>query len=272
MNNCENVINGIIERGRDEQSGDYKDENGLLCCGKCHQPKEARIKTSMYAEKVVPIACQCKQDELKQEEEKKQRMRAEEMRKQFLPREQMRSCRFENAENATHIRDGILYVEHWDEFRSDGSGLVFWGNTGTGKSFTALCIANALIDKLIPVRYCSAVDIVSDLMDKDKREGIFKTVTEVPLLIIDDIGAERNTEFSREQLCRVIDARIESGKPLICTTNYTLDEMKNTTDSASARMFDRLLSVCVPVCVVGESRRKALASERLKRAREIFAE
>lgn len=265
------LLDKIAERGRDERPEDYRNEEGLLYCGNCHQAKEKRIEIGGSV-RICSILCDCRQKEREQEEEKEKRKRADEMRKRFLPREQMRNCRFENADEATHVNAGVKYVENWEEFKRDGSGLVFWGNTGTGKSFTALCIANALIDRSIPVHFFSSVDVVFDLMDREKRESILKTVSEVPLLIIDDIGAERDTEFSKEQVCRIIDMRCESGKPLICTTNYSIDEMKEAKDRTSARMFDRLLSVCVPVRVVGESRRKAIASKRLEKLRQIISD
>lgn len=271
MSDFFSLLDKISERGRDERPEDYKNEDGLLYCGNCHQPKETRIETENSVH-IYSIPCYCKQKEQEQEEEKKKRLRADEMRKQFLPRKQMRNCRFENADEAKHVNAGVKYAENWEKIKNTGTGLVFWGNTGTGKSFTALCIANALIDRSIPVRFFSSVDLVSDLMDREKRDSILKTVSEVPLLIIDDIGAERDTEFSKEQLCRIIDMRIESGKPLICTTNYSIDEMKEAKDGASARMFDRLLSVCVPVRVVGESRRKAAAIKRLETLRQIISD
>lgn len=272
MSDCSGILNSIIERGRNEKPGDYRGEDGLLYCGKCRKPKEMVLDTGVFDGRVVPIPCECRQREAEEERARNNKARVEELREYYLPREQMRKCRFENAEESVQIKTAQAFVAHWDEVSSDGTGLILWGNTGTGKSFSALCIANALIDRQIHVKYFSAVDLISDLMDKEKRDGIFKSVSEVPLLILDDIGAERQTEFAREQLCRVIDARIEAGKPLICTTNYSLTEMQNATDSSQARIFDRILSVCVPVKVVGESRRRASASRKLEAFKRIIAD
>lgn len=61
-----------------------------------------------------------------------------------------------------------------------------------------------------------------------------------PLLIIDDFGIERGTEYALEQVYNIIDARYRSKKPLIVTTNLTLTDLKNPQDVAHARIYDRL--------------------------------
>lgn len=264
-----NVFDQIIEKARDERPGDYKGEDGLTYCGICHRPKQTK-GVGMLSDRLLPIACDCRQKEAAADAEKERQRRVTELRKYCLPREQMQSCRFSSAEDAKHIQIAQKYVDGWEKCFHDGAGLVFWGNTGTGKSFTALCIANALIEREIPVRYFSSADVVSDLTDKNIRDSIFKTIADVPLLILDDVGAERQTEFSREQICRVVDARIESGKPLICTTNYSLKDLQNAGELSLARIFDRIQQACIPVKVVGESRRKTVASKRLAAFKELL--
>ena len=55
---------------------------------------------------------------------------------------------------------------------------------------------------------------------------------------------ERGTEYGLEQVFNVIDSRYRSGKPLIVTTNLTLDDLRNPEDTAHSRIYDRLLSIC----------------------------
>ena len=64
------------------------------------------------------------------------------------------------------------------------------------------------------------------------------------LLVIDDLGVERNTEYAMEQMFTVIDSRYRSKKPLIVTTNLKLEEIKNPPDLAHARIYDRILERC----------------------------
>jgi DNA replication protein DnaC len=67
------------------------------------------------------------------------------------------------------------------------------------------------------------------------------------LLVFDDLGAERGTEFAREQVYNVVNARWESGRPFIVTTNLTLQEMQNEEQMVLKRIYDRVLDVCRPV-------------------------
>ena len=183
----------------------------------------------------------------------------------------MRRHTFEVADVGRHIDIARRFVERWPELRRNGTGLALWGNVGTGKSFTAHCIANALVDMEIPVRCTSAAEIVAALTERNTpRAEYLDRLCSVPLLVIDDLGAERGTDYAREQLCAAIDARTESGRPFIITTNYALEEMRNPADPTLARIFDRVLSRCVPVAVVGKSRRADEAAARLAAARALL--
>ncbi len=246
---------------------DYEDENGLLHCGRCHAPKQIRVDG---IDRIVPVTCQCVETEISKQKDEVRKKRVEELRLRCLPVAAMRERTFSVAGEDRHVQIARRYVEKWQHVSAENIGLLLWGNTGTGKSFTAQCVANALIDCEIAVRYISAVELVSSLMDKEKREQVMLDVIRIPLFIIDDVGAERDTPFSREQICAVIDARNEAKKPLIVTTNITLEEMKTCTDPVLCRLYDRLQECCVPVAVTGESRRGGAAAEKMKRAKELL--
>ena len=70
----------------------------------------------------------------------------------------------------------------------------------------------------------------------------------------------------------MIDSRCRSGKPLIVTTNLTLDSLQNPQDTAHARIYDRLLEMCAPILFTGESFRKQTATEKLDRLKGMLAE
>ena len=76
------------------------------------------------------------------------------------------------------------------------------------------------------------------------------------LLVIDDLGVERNTEYAMEQMFTVIDGRYRSRKPMIITTNLKLEEIKNPPDLAHARIYDRILEWCAPVLFSGRNFRE----------------
>lgn len=263
-----NFIDQINKPNR--EPGDYTGPNGLLYCGRCHTPKQMR-GSGVLAGKLLSITCACKGEAERAAELEAKRKRVEALRERCLPMVAMHKRVFTTAGDEKHIQTARRYAEKWEQMRSDNIGLLFWGNTGTGKTYAAQCIANALIDREIPVLYITAVDLVAAIMDRDiKRMELVERLRKVPLLIIDDVGAERDTAFSREQLCAIIDTRSESRKPLIVTTNYTIGEMDNCTDPALQRIFNRLRACCVPVAVTGASKRNAVGAQKLQRARELL--
>lgn len=90
--------------------------------------------------------------------------------------------------------------------------------------------------------------ILNDLKNGfDNKNAYIGQLCRYPLLIIDDFGMERDTSYGLEQLYNVIDSRYRSQKPLIVTTNLTLQELQNPEDNAHARIYDRVLEMCVPV-------------------------
>ena len=81
----------------------------------------------------------------------------------------------------------------------------------------------------------------------DKNQ-IIQNLVDYPLLIIDDLGIERNSEFALEQVYNVIDSRYCKMLPLIVTTNLGLNEMKSTDlDTAHQRIYSRILEMCVGI-------------------------
>lgn len=104
----------------------------------------------------------------------------------------------------------------------------------------------------------------------DDRNRFIESFNQYSLLIIDDLGIERNSEFALEQVFNIIDSRYRSRKPLIVTTNLTLDELKNPKDLAHARIYDRVLERCIPLKVNCRNIRKINAASNLKEARNLL--
>ena len=67
------------------------------------------------------------------------------------------------------------------------------------------------------------------------------------LLVIDDLGSERDTPYASDLVYQIIDARYRSGKPLIVTTNLTLEELENPGSRDRERIYQRVLERCTPV-------------------------
>ena len=164
-----------------------------------------------------------------------------------------------------------LYVEHWEQMRENNYGLLLWGKVGTGKSYFAGCIANALMEQEISVRMTNFSAILNDLTASfEGRNEYIERLCRFPLLILDDFGMERGTEYGLEQVYNVIDSRYRSGKPLIATTNLTLEELQHPQDTPHARIYDRLTSMCAPVRFTGSNFRKETAQEKLERLKQLM--
>ena len=161
------------------------------------------------------------------------------------------------------------YVSHWEEMRQENLGLLFWGKPGNGKTFAAACIANGLLEQksMVSVKMVTLGTVLNKLpgLSAQDRDWYFKSLHSCDLLILDDFGMERQTEYGREQVFSIVDGRYLSRKPLIVTTNLSLRELKSPADMARQRIYDRILELCVPVCFDRESLRQEKARENMKR-------
>ena len=112
--------------------------------------------------------------------------------------------------------------------------------------------------------------ILKDLFSCDDKNEYINKLNESSLLIIDDLGIERDTEYALEQVYNIIDARYKSNKPLIVTTNLSLTELKNPVDTAHKRIYDRVLEMCVPIRFNGENIRCEKAKRKMDTAKRLF--
>ena len=251
--------------------------DGLIYCSNCHTPRQHRVQ---FGNKVFfpVIRCRCQQEKcVQQEAERKQREFLEHisrLKASGLQDKTLREYNFSNDKGYNpEIQKAHDYVDHWREMKEKSLGLLLWGDVGTGKSFFAGCIANALLDKGIPVLMTNFSRILNILtgMYSDDRNRFIESFNQYSLLIIDDLGIERNSEFALEQVFNIIDSRYRSRKPLIVTTNLTLDELKNPNDLAHARIYDRILERCIPLKVNRLNIRKINAASNLKEARDLLS-
>lgn len=184
----------------------------------------------------------------------------------------MLNWRFENDNGMNEKMELVkTYVEKWEIVKEKNHGLLLWGSVGTGKSYMAGCIANALLDKEVSVHMTNFAKILNDLQVKyDGQNEYINYLCGFQLLIIDDLGGERGTEYGMEQLYNVIDSRYRTGKPFIVTTNLTLNEIKNTTDLSYKRIYDRVLEMCTPIRIDGASIRDHERKDKMSSFKEIM--
>ena len=261
-----------------ENAEDYYGMDGLLYCGKCHTPREAFFAkgVALMGKNKHPIECSCQRIERAKQEalisQQKHSDLVRRLKAEGFSDPAMLDWKFENDNGRSpQMCHAHRYVEQWQTMRAENLGLFLWGGVGTGKSFLAGCIANALMEQEVPVRMTSFARILNELNSSfSGRNEVVDKLCRYPLLIIDDFGMERGTEYVLEQIYNIVDSRYRSQKPLIVTTNLTLDEIRHPQDTAHARIYDRLLEMCVPVSCIGVSFRKENAQEKLKRMKLLI--
>lgn len=243
---------------------EYLDEESKLTyCSRCRTPRQKRFEmTGKLFEPRCMCACQTAAYEQREQERKHREFldTVAKNRSVGLTDPVLRKHTFENdlGYNPKQMNMAKRFVQHWDEFRKNSMGLLLWGNVGTGKSFIAGCIANALLDQGVPVMMTNFARLLNKLTDmySGDRNAYINSFNSFPLLIIDDLGAERNSEFAREQVFNIIDSRYRSQLPMIVTTNLTVDELKNPADLARARIYNRVLERCTAIKVNDQNIRK----------------
>ena len=256
---------------------EYLNGDSLICCRKCHTPRQKRIEVAgNRMEPRCMCACQTTDYEKREQERKHREFLdiVERNRSVGLPDPELRKHTFDNdlGYNPKQIRIAKQYVQHWEEFLESPTGLLLWGDVGTGKSFIAGCIANALLDKGVPVIMTNFARLLNKLIDmySGDRNAYIDSFKRYPLMIIDDLGMERDSEFAKEQVFSVIDSRYRSQLPMIVTTNLSLEELKDPTDLSRARIYDRVLERCLPIRVNEQNIRELNQAAVLARAKQLL--
>ena len=274
MNDFDGILNRLAVTHREPE--DYTGEDGLLYCGKCHTPKQFRMTVPPMEGRMLPCSCQCEQERLDREpaeqEAQRRRQAVADLNHKGFTDPAMREWTFANdSGKCPQMKHARFYVEHWEQMKMENIGYLLWGGVGTGKSYFAGCIANALMEQEIPVRMTNFALILNDLTASfEGRNEYIARLCRAPLLILDDFGMERGTEYGLEQVYNVIDSRYRSRRPLIVTTNLSLQDLQHPQDTAHARIYDRLLEMCAPIRFSGENFRRATAQNKLARLKNLM--
>lgn len=220
--------------------------------------------------------CECESEaSLQAEILAKQKMfayKVKDLRMAGIPDEEYQNATFENDDSPDSRASKIArkYFEHWDRMFDENHGIIFSGDVGTGKSYLACCIANAIIDTGQKVHLTNFARILTQAQQRDFKDYLWE-LNSSALLVIDDIGTERKTDYASEIVFQVIDDRYKSEKPLIVTTNMAVDDLMKSENLTLVRAYERILSMCtIHVPMTGESRRRKQMAERAKQARDIL--
>lgn len=198
----------------------------------------------------------------------------EERRAAFRDASALYGYTFEGDNGAVpQMEQARQYAAHWEKMQPQGLGLLFWGLPGNGKTFAAASIANALLEQWVKVRMTTLGEVLNRLPTLNAEDKLLylKDLKTCGLLILDDFGMERRTDYAREQIFSIIDGRYVSKRPLIVTTNLSLKDLKTPADVTEQRIYDRVLEMCVPVCFEGESLRQGRAKENMKLYKQLIS-
>ena len=276
------MLERIVEKSLEAtnaQPDDYR-KNGLLYCHVCHQPKERRLEL-LGREHIVGVLCECERAKREEDEEASRKHQAE-----IAFWEKMTDLRKDNICDPTYGTvtlandDGTnqkvsnfcrKYIDRWPQMLENNIGVLFHGPVGTGKSFFACAIANELLQKHVPTTITSFPRLLNLLQDSNNRQWLLDCLGNYKLVVIDDLGVERETSYAAEQIFAVIDARSRAKLPTIITTNLTKQEMENQPSMQYRRIFDRVREMCPAVVLIdGQSRRIQNAHQRRELARELL--
>jgi DNA replication protein DnaC len=158
-----------------------------------------------------------------------------------------------------HVRS---FVDRVDERIEAGDGLWFSGDTGTGKTSLAMLVSKAALEAGHSVAIYSVPRLLAEIKatyDRDSGDSymqLFRRLCSVDLLHLDDLGAERPTEWVLEQLYAIVNERWQDGRSIVVTTNIT--DVEQLRAQVGVRTVSRLSGICdEPLMIMGPDLRTA---------------
>lgn len=176
-----------------------------------------------------------------------------------------KKCKFSNfqTETVTQLKALKECKEFFYSFPFVENGLLLYGPPGTGKTHLAVAtLRNVILYKGINALFCDfrnlLIDIKSTFETRQSSTEILEAALKVPLLVLDDIGAERNTDWAKDILSTIVNYRYVNSLPTVITTNLRFDR---STDDSFATKFDgrtesRIYEMCKILRVDGNDKRK----------------
>lgn len=250
-------------------------KDGHAYCKTCHERKDGEVKSLMDMKFIFKNNCKCDRERFEKQKQREKEQEIERLKRSCFISMSQWAYTFDNYKGETDKSYTIAknYVKEYEQMKKENIGLLFCGTVGSGKTYLACCIANALIEEyMIRVKIRNFAQIINDLQksgfDLDKNEYI-ESLTNVSVLILDDLGIERDTSYAKEQVYNIVNSRYLKQKPTIFTTNLPYEKIQNSDDGVEyERIYSRIIEMCIPIKVMGEDFRKRLQKEKLKQNKE----
>ena len=260
-----------------EPEKQYMGEDGFLHCSICHEPVQMKAPEecrNIFPSGIMARHCRCVRERIERDEAERKRRKAEEriaelQRICFTDPAYMRHT-FEQDKGYSPAARKVAewYVDTYHERRANNEGLMFMGDTGTGKTFFACCIANALIRKGVAVWVTTMQPLIREMLSDHGKmaKEVTRQIQTIDLLILDDFGTNQNSDLSLDLIYEIIDTRERSGLPLIVTTNLAPNDFKSPPIKLK-RIYSRIYGMCIrrkynsPVIMNGADLRELKAKE-----------
>ena len=250
-------------------------KDGHAYCKTCHERKDGEVKSLMDMKFIFKNNCKCDRERFEKQKQREKEQEIERLKRSCFISMSQWAYTFDNYKGETDKSYTIAknYVKEYEQMKKENIGLLFCGTVGSGKTYLACCIANALIEEyMIRVKIRNFAQIINDLQksgfDLDKNDYI-ESLTNVSVLILDDLGIERDTSYAKEQVYNIVNSRYLKQKPTIFTTNLPYEKIQNSDDGVEyERIYSRIIEMCIPIKVMGEDFRKRLQKEKLKQNKE----
>lgn len=162
---------------------------------------------------------------------------------------------FEKADmRDKHMQLSKRFAENFVKKGSAPTGIMFFGSVGTGKTYASNCIANYLMENGKTVLVMNLSRYINKLQREwaEAEKDVLSYIETCDLLVIDDFGVEKASEFVIEKTFGLVDTRYRTERPMIITTNLNLQDIETKFGS---RISDRIKEMCFPLQVIGVSKR-----------------
>ncbi|BAM61398.1 ATP-binding protein [Streptococcus dysgalactiae] len=262
-----------VEFAYDSEKEYIKD--GHAYCKVCHERKDGDVMEFFGNKMILRVACKCDREIEQQKKRREKQMEIERLKRTCFNSMREWSYTFENyqGEENQSLMIAKNFVEDYEKMKKENIGLLFYGSVGSGKTYLACSIANSLIEQYqISVKIRNFAQIINELQkssfDFDKNAYI-ESLVNTSVLILDDLGIERDTSYAKEQVYNIVNSRYLKQKPTIFTTNLSYDTIQNCKDSVEyQRIYSRIIEMCIPVMVAGEDFRKFIQRDKLTRNKD----
>ncbi|WP_019132848.1 ATP-binding protein [Peptoniphilus obesi] len=253
------------------------ERNGHIYCKVCGKRVDGELLDLGFTKFIPRIKCECEIKRDRENEERERLMKISLLKRDCFSSPIQHQYTFEKFlnEKGQAYKVAYNYAKSFEQMKEDNVGLLFYGDVGSGKTYLACSIANELIErKQVKVKILNLSQVINQIQKsafKLYSNEIIDNLSNIPLLILDDLGIERDTSYAREQVYNIINSRYLKGRPTIFTTNLSLEIIQNPNiDLEYQRIYSRILEMTIPVKVTGEDFRRKIQQEKLRKYKELL--